>query len=453
MKQAIESQRAYFLTGQTKSYQSRYEALKKLKAAIKANEEAILAALRHDLNKSDFEAYATEIGITLEEINFTLKHVKHWMKDKKVRSPFTQFPSKTWIKQDPYGHVLIIAPWNYPFQLAIAPLVGAIAAGNVVTIKPSEHALKTQEVINDLIQSTFDSRYVNVILGDVSVNQALLNEKFDYIFFTGSTAVGKIVMEKAAKLLTPVTLELGGKSPLIVDETAHLDLAAKRIVWGKFINAGQTCVAPDYVYVHSSVKASLITKMQHYITRFYGQDPITHKDYPKIINQNHFTRLLALLKDETVSFGGSYDVSSLKITPTLLEHVTWESKVMQEEIFGPILPIMSYSSLDELVGVLQTKPKPLALYVFTTKKAVEDKILNALSFGGGAINDTIVHLVSPHLPFGGVGESGMGHYHGKYSFKTFSHQKSILKKSNRYDMPLRYPTHHKYINILKFFMK
>ncbi len=452
LKTIIETQKSYFNTGITRDIAFRMEKLKLLREAIIKNESEIMAALQKDLNKSPFETYASEIGMVLEEIKFAIKHLAAWTKPKKVKTPMVHFLSSSRIYSEPYGVVLIISPWNYPFQLAIGPLIGAIAAGNCSIIKPSEHSPEISAVIEKIIKESFDPSFIAVIQGGTDVSKQLLAEKFDYIFFTGSVSVGKLIMEAASKYLTPVTLELGGKSPCIVDETVDINLAAKRIVWGKFLNAGQTCVAPDYLLVHSVVKDKLLAKMKEYIIQFYSENPGNNPEYPKIINKRHFDRLLNLMKSGSVVFGGQYNGQTNQIEPTIIDNVTWETPIMQEEIFGPLLPLMEFNNIAEAVNMVNQQPKPLALYLFTKDKNNERFIINNTSFGGGCINDTIVHLATPYLPFGGVGESGLGGYHGKASFDTFSHQKSILKKSNLIDIPLRYPPYKNRLKMLKKMM-
>lgn len=423
-----------------------------LEKAVIANESDIMAALKKDLNKSSFETYMTEIGMALDEIKYTRKHLSGWVRPKRVKTPFTQFLSSSRIYSEPYGVVLIMSPWNYPFQLALAPLIGAMAAGNCSMVKPSDYSYHTSAVIDKLIKDSFDESYITVVRGGREANRHLLDEKFDYIFFTGSVSVGKVVMEAAAKHLTPVTLELGGKSPCMVDQTADIALAAKRIVWGKFINAGQTCVAPDYIWVSRGVKNELIAKMGEYITRLYGDNPCSNSDYPKIINEKHFNRLLNLMQSGKVVFGGQFDAGSRQIAPTIIDDVTWECPIMREEIFGPLLPILEFDNFGEAVAEANKHPKPLAFYLFTNDREKEHYIIKNASFGGGCINDTIVHLATPYMPFGGVGESGMGGYHGKASFDTFSHEKSMLKKSNHFDIPLRYPPYKDHLRLLKKIM-
>jgi aldehyde dehydrogenase (NAD+) len=453
IQEIVEKQKLYFDQRRTKDLNFRIEKLKILRRAIIDSEKEIMEALKMDLNKAPFESYATEVGFVLEELKYTLKHLPNWVKSKRAKTPIKHFLSTSCIYPEPYGVTLIISPWNYPFQLAIAPLIGSIAAGNCTIIKPSEYSSHTSEVIYKLISENFHEDYISVIMGGAESSKTLLKEKFDYIFFTGSVQVGKIVMEAASKHLTPVTLELGGKSPCIVDETANIDLAAKRIVWGKFLNAGQTCVAPDYLMVHSSVKEKLINRMKEYITVFYGTNPLASIDYPKIINDNHFNRLLDLLKGENIVLGGQYSHKTNQISPTLIDNASWESPIMQEEIFGPLLPVLEYENLNEVISIVNKRPKPLALYYFSNSRERQKKIIQSISFGGGCINDTMVHLGTPYMPFGGVGDSGMGGYHGKASFDTFSHKKAILKKSNLLDIPLRYPPFKNKLGLLKKIMR
>lgn len=453
IKKLIDKQREYFRKGITLDIDFRINKLKILRRAIIENESLILKALKEDLNKSDFEGYETEIGIVLDEIRYIIKNLKSWAKPKKVKTPLTQFISTSYIYPEPYGITLIIAPWNYPFQLVIAPLIGSISAGNCSIVKPSEYAPHTSKVISKIIVDNFEEEFIAVVEGGIDVNKALLKEKFDYIFFTGSVNVGKIVMEAASRHLTPVTLELGGKSPCIVDEDADIDLAAKRIVWGKFLNAGQTCVAPDYLYLHKNIKDYFIKSAIKYIKEFFGENPLKSEDYPRIINIKHFNRLKNLLKEGDILYGGDFDEEKLYIAPTIIDNITWEDFVMQDEIFGPILPVLVFEELDEVVETVNTHPKPLALYYFSNDKEKQKRVISEISFGGGCINDTIVHLATPYLPFGGVGNSGMGSYHGKASFDTFSHKKSVLKKSNLIDIPLRYPPYKGKIKLLRKILK
>lgn len=449
----VNNQKDYFNKNETKDINFRINALKKLKDLINSYENEILDALYKDLRKSHFESYETEIGIVLEEIDYTIKRLKKWSKPKKVRTNLINFKSKSYIYNEPYGVVLIIAPWNYPFQLTLAPLIGSIAAGNCTVIKTSEYAPSTSAVLVELINNNFSNHFIKVVEGGRETNQQLLDEKFDYIFFTGSVPVGKIVMEKAAKNLIPVTLELGGKSPLIVNKDVDTKLAAKRIVWGKFLNAGQTCVAPDYMIVHKDVKNRLLKDIKKTIEEFYGQETIKSPDYPRIINQRHFDRLTNLMNDGNILIGGSINKDDLFIEPTLIDGVDLSSSIMEDEIFGPLLPILDFEYIDEIYDIVRHYQKPLALYVFTNDRKFEKDILENISFGGGCVNETVMHLTSPYLPFGGVGHSGMGSYHGKYSYDTFSHKKSILKKSNWFDLSFRYPPYNNRLKWLKKIMK
>ncbi|KKK10942.1 aldehyde dehydrogenase [Bacillus sp. L_1B0_12] len=438
---------------QTPAVQDRIRLLNDLKAAIKHHEKDILQALAHDLHKSEQEAYTTEIGMVYEEINHTVKHLHKWAKPSRAKTPLTHIGSKSMIIKEPYGSVLIIAPWNYPFQLALSPLVGAISAGNAVTLKPSELTPHVSNVIGTIVESVFQEDLAAVIEGGVDVSTELLKLPFDYIFFTGSVAVGKVVMEAAAKHLTPVTLELGGKSPCIVMPDADIKLAAKRITFGKFTNAGQTCIAPDYLLVHESIKEDLFREMTTCIRDFYGDQPETNPHFGKNVSQRHFDRLSQFLSNGTIVTGGQRNEQELKIAPTILDHITWEDPVMQEEIFGPILPVISFDSLQEAADMIKARPKPLALYLFTTNKETENYILDNLSFGGGCINDTLMHVATPYLPFGGVGESGIGRYHGKESFFTFTHEKSVLRQTNRFDFSFRYPNAKNGLDIVRKFLK
>lgn len=449
----VSTQKQYFYAQQTKSINSRIQALNKLRDAVKQNEQRIMDALKQDLNKSEVEAYTSEIGILLEEIRFTLKHLAKWMKPKKVKTALTHVGSKGKIVPEPYGVALIIAPWNYPFQLALSPLVGAIAAGNTAIIKPSELTPSVSRVIQELLAEAFDPAFVTGIEGAVETTSLLLKQPLDYIFFTGSVNVGKIIMQEAGKQLIPVTLELGGKSPCIVHEDANLDLAAKRIMFGKGMNAGQTCVAPDYLLVHKKVKAQLVEKLREAIYQFYGSNPLESDRYGRIVSERHFTRLVEFLKDGNATVGGGYNKSTLTIEPTVLSEVSWTSDVMQEEIFGPILPMIEYETLDEVIHKVQEKAKPLALYLFTESEDVQNVITERLSFGGGCINDTLMHIATPYLPFGGVGESGTGQYHGKDSFQTFSHFKSMLAQTTKFDFSFRYPSEKQNLKMIKKLLK
>lgn len=435
----VSSQKKFFADGETRPLAFRLAQLNKLKDYIDKNEAKITDALYRDLHKAPMESYLSEIMLVQDEIQLAIKQLKQWMKPVKVRTPFPLlFPGKSTIHYEPYGCVLIIAPWNYPFQLLLAPLIGAISAGNCAILKPSEHAPYTEALIKDMISELFDPAYITTVHGGPTETNQLLSEKFDYIFFTGGPQVGKIIMQAAAPHLTPVTLELGGKSPCIVDESIDLDYAARRIVWSKFVNAGQTCIAPDYLLIHEKVKASLITKIKNQIIESYGSNPIQSSSYGRIINLNHFERLKSYLASGRVVIGGEYDKDSLYIAPSVVDEITYDDTIMQEEIFGPILPVMTYDSIDAVITHIKQHEKPLALYLFTKNPAVEKKVLEQISFGGGCINDCLLQIANPQLPFGGVGQSGMGHYHGLHSFKLFSHQKSIYKKSLLFDISLAY---------------
>lgn len=449
----ILKQKEFFATGKTKEVSYRIESLKKLKKEILDNEELIKQALKKDLNKSYSESYMTEIGMTLSELKYVIKHTKKWSKNKIVKTPIVHFPSISFKSPEPYGVALILAPWNYPFMLLMEPLIGAIASGNTVILKPSEFAPNTANVIEKIIKNCFEEEYVTVIQGEKEISQELIDSKVDYIFYTGGTKVGKIVMESAAKNLIPVTLELGGKSPCIIDEYYNIKLAAKRLVFGKLLNAGQTCIAPDYVLVNKKVKKELIECVQKYLKEFLGEDVLKNEAYPKIINQKHFERLMHLVENEKILLGGKCNQEKLQIEPTLLDNPTRQSKVMNEEIFGPILPIIEYENIKEAINYIQSYEKPLALYLFTNNRKIEKQILNELSFGGGCINDTIIHIANSNMAFGGVGYSGVGGYHGKASFDTFSHERSITKKYS-FDLPLRYMPYKNWKNkLVRIFMK
>ncbi|MEH7355359.1 aldehyde dehydrogenase [Neobacillus drentensis] len=449
----ITKQKSFFRTDTTKDVAYRLEALQKLRIAIKNNEKKLMDALKADLNKSEFDSYSTEIGIVLEELRFTIKHLRSWVKPKRVKTPITHIGSKSFIFSEPYGVTLIIAPWNYPFQLAIAPLIGAIAAGNCAVIKPSELTPKTSEVLGELISDLFPEEYISVVQGGVETSQALLNEKFDYIFFTGSVPVGKVIMEAAAKNLTPVTLELGGKSPCIVHEDANIKLTAKRIAWGKFTNAGQTCIAPDYLYLHKKIKDQFLIEFKKATIELYGEKPLNNVHFTRIVSDKHFQRLCSFLDNGELFMGGDSNQENLMIEPTVLTNITWDDQIMQDEIFGPILPVLEYDVLSEVLEGIHRHPKPLSLYLFTENNNVQQEVVNSVSFGGGCINDTVYHFVSPYLPFGGVGNSGIGAYHGKGNFDTFSHQKSVLKQTTLFDIPFRYPNMKNGLNKIKLFLK
>lgn len=454
IEKIVTMQRAYYERQKTKSLNYRMNALNRLEQAILKWEKRIEEALKRDLNKSVFEAYMTEVGMTLAELRYTKKNLKQWMRDKRVKTPLAQFPAKSYVKSEPYGVVLIMSPWNYPFMLCMEPLIGALAAGNCCVLKPSNYSPNVSKVIKAMIEEVFPQKYVAVVEGGRKENQNLLEQKFDYIFFTGGIKVGKLVMTKAAEHLTPVTLELGGKSPCIVEKTANLKLAAKRLVFGKFLNAGQTCVAPDYLLVQKEVKKEFLQYVLYWIKKMYGNDGEYGQDYTKIINEKHFERICHLIEGEEVLVGGKANPDTLQIAPTVLNHVKWSAPVMQEEIFGPVLPVLEFTKIEEAEQFVKERPKPLALYLFTQDKSVEKRITEGLSYGGGCVNDTIIHLATSYMGFGGVGESGMGNYHGKESFETFSHRKSMIKKYNWFDNPVRYVPYKKTKErILRMFLK
>lgn len=449
----FEAQREFFATQQTKDLTFRKNNLAKLKGLLHLYESQITDALRLDLGKSAFEAYATEIGIVLEEISLHQKKLKSWAKTKKVSTPLAALPGSSFLKPEPYGNTLIIAPWNYPFQLAIGPLVGAIAAGNCAIIKPSEISTHTENVIQRLINDHFPAEYLAVITGDAHTSKILLEKPFDLIFFTGSPRVGKIVMKAAAENLSKVILELGGKSPVIVDEDVDVQLAAKRIIWGKCINAGQTCIAPDYILVHHRQHKALLAALVEAIKGFYGEDPVKHPDYPRIISQANVVRLAELMKAGNCVFGGAYDEQERSFAPTIIDQPALDSLLMQEEIFGPILPVLVYYHLHEAIAFVNQRPKPLALYLFSGNKRNLKQMTDKISAGGITINDTIMHFTNAKLPFGGVGNSGMGNYHGKASFEAFSHLKPIMKRATWIDIPLRYPPFGNKLNLVKKVLK
>lgn len=438
MKTIVEKQRQYFLTHVTRDVKFRLAALKKLKKTIIEWEPKICEALMADLGKCRTETYMTEIGMVLAGLSDNIKHLRRWSRPKKVLAPLAQFPSTCRVQPEPYGVSLILSPWNYPILLCLDPLAAALAAGNCAVVKPSSMSPATSQVIADMLSSIFEPEYVTTVLGGRDKIGALLEEKFDYVFFTGSPVVGHVVMEAAARNLTPVTLELGGKSPCIVDETANIPVAARRIAFGKILNAGQTCVAPDYLFIHSSRKQEFVEAYRAEVKRMLGEEPLKDETFTHIINERHFKRLQGLLEGENALVGGKSDPASLRIEPTLLDGVTPESPCMQEEIFGPILPMMTWDKWEDVERFVLSRPRPLASYLFTTSSANEKRFVNNLSFGGGCVNDTIIHLAVHGLPFGGVGESGMGAYHGKAGFDTFTHYKSVLTKANWLDLPMRY---------------
>lgn len=451
----VQEHRLFFHSGRTRSVSFRLEQLGRLKDSIERNERLLHDALYKDLRKSELEAYATEIGLVLDSIRYTMKHLRRWAKPKRVKTPLFLMPSTSRILSEPYGTVLIISPYNYPVYLFLEPLIGAIAAGNCAVLKPSEMTPNVSAALHTIIAETFDEAYVRIVEGEREATSALLAAAFDYIFFTGSVLVGKIVMEAAAKQLIPVTLELGGKSPVIVDRSANLSIAAKRIIWGKLLNAGQTCIAPDYVLVHEDVKDALVGKMKDTIAAFYGANPGLSPDFGRIVNERHFHRLATIIDRDraNVIAGGRVDKADLYIEPTLLAAKSWDDAAMSEEIFGPILPILPFRELEEAVSQIIDRPKPLSLYLFTENRAVEREVLERISFGGGCVNDTVMHVSSAYMPFGGVGHSGIGGYHGKYSFDLFSHKKSILKKSTKISIELPYPPYKDKLKWLRKLLK
>lgn len=454
IKKIVDTQRNFFHTNATIDVKYRINALKKLKSVILKYETEINEALKKDLGKSAFEGYMCETGLVLSEISYMLKHIKSFAKEKNVHSPLAQFHSRSFVKPSPYGVVLIMSPWNYPFLLTMDPLVDAISAGNTVVLKPSAYSPHTSEILCKIISECFSPKYVSIVTGGRAENTCLLNENFDYIFFTGSQTVGKEVMRCAAETLTPVTLELGGKSPCIVEKSANIKLAAKRIVFGKYLNCGQTCVAPDYIYCDKSVKDDLINEIKKQIALQFTNNPLDNENYGKIISEKHFNRLIGLIEKNKIVHGGKIDSKNLRIEPTVMDNITFKDKVMQEEIFGPILPIITFDSIENAITKINSMASPLALYIFSNNKHIIKKVTSSCSFGGGCINDTIIHLATSEMSFGGVGESGMGGYHGKEGFKTFSHYKSIVDKKIWLDLPMRYQPYKMFNNkLIHFFLK
>ncbi len=446
----VQAQRAYFASGATLSIDFRKAQLELLLRAMQKHEQNLFDALNKDLRKHEFESYTTETGFTMLELKHAIKSLAKWTKPRRVGETIMNFPATSFIQPEPYGVALIISPWNYPFQLAINPMIAAMAAGNCVVLKPSEIAPATSAAIAAMITENFEERYIAVVEGGVNETTQLLAERFDTIFFTGSTNVGRIVMKAAAEHLTPVTLELGGKSPCIVAADADIEVAASRIVWGKFLNAGQTCIAPDYLLVHKSIKGLLVAAMKAAMGKFYTSDPQQSGDYARIINEAHFKRLNNYLSSGNIVVGGQANEAGKYIAPTILDNINWSDPVMQEEIFGPILPVLEYEDLDEVIKNINARDKPLALYLFTKDSAAQNKVLQRCHFGGGCINDTVSHIANGNMPFGGVGASGMGGYHGQFGFDTFSHKKSVVRRGTWLDLPLRYPP---YNNRLSFIRK
>lgn len=450
--QIIENQKAYFLAQNTKDISVRINYLRRLKKEIVNKEKDIYNALHKDFKKSSFEAFLSENGLVISELNLAINKLEKWAKPERVSSSLLTFPSKDYIYREPFGVTLIIAPWNYPFQLALNPLIMSIAAGNTVVIKPSELTPNTSQLISDIIKKIFPKELAKVVQGGIPIATELLEQHWDYIFFTGSVPVGKIVAQAAAKHLTPVTLELGGKSPCIIDESVNLKLTAKRIVWGKFLNGGQTCIAPDYLIVKSSIKDSLIQQIKTAISNAYGNVK-SSEDYPRIINKKNFERLSKLLQNESVLFGGDLDENELFISPTLVDEPNLDSAIMQDEIFGPILPILTYNTPQDIEQIIRHFERPLAFYVFSNNRRFIKEQISKFNFGGGVVNDTLIHYGNGNLPFGGIGASGIGAFHGKHGFDTFSHQKSIIKRGNWIDPPFRYAPYKGKLKLIKTIFK
>lgn len=448
----VKNQKKFLEELKRKDIQYRIEKLKALKNVIKENEDEIAKALYKDLNKDKVESYMVEIGMVLSELSYIIKNTKKWAKPKRAATPLSQFLASSFIVPEPYGVVLVMSPWNYPFLLTMQPVIGALAAGNTCIIKPSRFSINTSKIIKKLIEKVYDEKYVSVVWGE-DISEELLKQDVDYICYTGSPRVGKIVMKAAAEKLIPVTLELGGKSPCIVEKTADIKLAARRIAFGRILNSGQTCIAPDYILVEKEIKEQFVEELKKNIIKMVGETPLENKEYPKLIGEKQFNKVKEMLVEKEIIYGGKYDEKTLRIEPTILK-CTYKSKAMEEEIFGPLFPIIEFTKIDEVIKYITSNPKPLALYLFTNNKKLQKRVLREVSFGGGCINDTIMHIASHNMPFGGVGNSGMGSYHGKYSFDTFSHYKSILKKSNLLDMPMRYhPYKESNYKLIKWFLK
>lgn len=438
-KERLDNQRKFFRTGETKKLQFRLEMLRRLRQAILKHEADITQALYMDLGKSETEVISTEIGFTLNELNFVMKNLPKWSKNKRVKTNLFNLPGKSYTVHEPYGVTLIIAPWNYPFQLAISPLIGAICGGNTVVVKPSEISSNTANVMDKILTETFQPSYIAVVQGGIPETNELLELRFDKIFFTGSTKVGRIIMKKAAAHLTPVVLELGGKSPVVIDQSAKLDIAARRIVFGKGTNAGQTCVAPDYVLVHERIKEKFYQAFKNTVKEFYSESMIQNEEFGRMVNERNYQRIKSYLKDGKVICGGQTDDDKLKIDLSLVEVHDLEKPIMNDEIFGPVLPVIAFKDYDEMVSIIHRNPDPLAMYIFSQDRHFVDRLIHDIPFGGGCVNDTIMHLTNEHLPFGGRGTSGMGNYHGKHSFDTFTHKKAILRASTIFELKLKYP--------------
>lgn len=451
--QLLEKQKLFFAKGSTLDIGFRKNALKRLYKALKAEESELLCALTLDLGKSQTEGFATEVGIVLSELRNAISNVHKWASKKRVHTALLHFPSSSYIIKEPYGNVLIMSPWNYPVQLTLVPLIGAIAAGCTAIVKPSRYSANTSKMLKKIIESAFDEAHVALVEGGREENEALLKLEWDYIFFTGSPNVGRIVQKKAAEDLTPTTLELGGKSPVIIDESANIKIAASRLTFGKFMNAGQTCIAPDYVFIHRSKTKEFLEQMKIHIEKYYGKAPLLNPEFGKIINKHHFERLNGLIAGSPVYFGGGCDEEKNKIEPTILFPAQKDEPIMQEEIFGPVLPVMEYENLEDVISFIRNRPHPLALYVFSNNKKNIEKIHSSIRFGGGCINDCIMHIVSHNLPFGGFRQSGLGAYHGRRSFETFTHEKSILNHHLHPDITLRCPPYKNKLGIIKMMLR
>lgn len=433
----VRNQRVYYFQGHTRSLAARQNVLHKLRKVLLEMHDEIYRAFKLDYNKCEFDVISTEYSLVIQELDYMLSHLRGLMRPRRVATSLVNVISSGYIMKEPYGVTLVMSPWNYPLQLSMIPVIAALAAGNTVILKPSKYALNVSLVL-EKIASQFDPRLFSVVVGGREENQALLNQKFDFIFFTGGDDVGRVVLEKAAQHLTPVVLELGGKSPCIVMKDADIDLAAKRITWGKYLNAGQTCVAPDHIYVHESIKEQFVSRVIEYIQKFYYRDGVISQDFPSIINDKHVERLTGLINKDKVVYGGHIDKERRLIEPAIIDNVTYDDAIMKEEIFGPLMPILAFNDINELIEIFKSQEKPLAFYLFTTNNKEANRIMNLVSFGGGCINDTIMHLTNDTLPFGGVGRSGMGSYHGKKSFEAFTHEKSVLRKG-KLELPLKYP--------------
>jgi len=453
MQKIVQKQRDYYNSGKSKDIEFRLKMLRLLKTAIINHKVNLEFALKADLNKSETESYATEIGVTIAEISHYISHLRTWVRGQRVPTPLFFLPGKSEIRYEPYGVCLVISPWNYPFKNLFGPVLGSVSAGNCTVLKPSEHAPQTAVAISNMVKEYFDPEYMVVVEGGVEETTELLKEKFDYLFFTGGTEIGKIIYQAAAKNLTPVTLELGGKSPAIIHKSANLEVTAKRLAWGKFINLGQTCIAPDYLLVDNSIKERLIDKLKAAIVDFYGEDPSKSPDLGRIVNKHHFNRIIKLI-DGDIVFGGDSNEEDRYISPTIIDNVKLDDKVMQEEIFGPIIPIIGYDDLKEAIEIINKRPKPLALYVFSNNHGARKQVINNTSSGGVCINETIMHVGSPYLPFGGVGNSGIGAYNGKTGFETFSHKRSVMTRSFMFDVPQKYPPYSpSKLSFIKFALK